>query len=276
MSTCFIVISDTHTGHKQGLVNPDSKLEEDVPVPVYPVAESLWQITEEVRNWVNENCKNYNKWLVHLGELTQGTEYKEDLLTTSMFEQLKLARETIYPFLDMPKMKGARFLQATGWHEFDDGSSSKESAYVLKAKYPKLDIKQMNQSRTLVNDVLIEWTHHGASTSKRKYLEGNAAFLEAKDRIIHHLIERKRCPDLSFSAHTHKPSQNTASVLSEGKYIRNTQVITTPMCGPGCYSRKIANPDMYYVGMHLVLVDKHGFEVIPFYKRLVDFHYEEL
>ena len=276
MATCFIVISDQQTGHKQGLVNPSSEMEEGVPVPLYPVAESLWSLTKEVRDWVEKNCKKYDKWLINLGETTQGNEFKDDLLTAEMHLQFKWVTETMYPFLDMKGMKGARFLQATSWHEYGDGSSSKLMVELLKARYPKLDIKQMNQSRMLVNNVLFEWTHHGSSTSKRKYLEGNAAFLDAKDRIIQHLVERKRVPDITFTAHTHKPSKNTASILSDGAYIENTQIITPPMCGAGCYSRKVANPSMYYVGMHVVLVDKHGFEVVPFYKRLYDYVQEEI
>jgi len=251
-------------------------MEEGVPVPLYPVAESLWSLTKEVRDWVEKNCKKYDKWLINLGETTQGNEFKDDLLTAEMHLQFKWVAETMYPFLDMKGMKGARFLQATSWHEYGDGSSSKLMVELLKARYPKLDIKQMNQSRMLVNNVLFEWTHHGSSTSKRKYLEGNAAFLDAKDRIIQHLVERKRVPDITFTAHTHKPSKNTASILSDGAYIENTQIITPPMCGAGCYSRKVANPSMYYVGMHVVLVDKHGFEVVPFYKRLYDYVQEEI
>lgn len=273
---CFIVISDGHTGHKQGLVSPDSKLEEDVPIPLYPIPKVLWEITETVREWVNTNCKKYDKWLINMGETTQGNEYTDDLLTSEMHLQFKWAGETMHPFLDLKGMKGARFLQATGWHEYGDGSSSKLMTEMLKMKYSKLDIKQMNQSRMMVDNVLFEWTHHGSSTSKRKYLEGNAAFLDAKDRIIHHLIENKRCPDLTFTSHTHKPSMSKASVLSEGKYIENTQVITPPMCGPGSYSRKVANPSIYYVGCHVVLTDGHGFEVIPFFTRLFDYTMEEI
>ena len=268
---CFIVISDQHSGHKQGLISPSSEMEDGVPAPIYPVAESLWNITEEVRAWVGANCKKYDKWLINLGETTQGNAYKDDLLTAEMHLQFKWAAEALYPFLDMKGMKGARFLQATSWHEYGDGSSSKLMTEMLKMKYSKLDIQQMNQSRMLVDDVLLEWTHHGSATSKRKYLEGNSAFLDAKDRILHHLIEGKKCPDLTFTAHTHKPSKATASILNNGEYISNTQVITPPMCGAGAYSRKVANPSEYYIGMHVVLVDTHGFEIVPFYTKIIDY-----
>lgn len=274
--TAFIIISDQHTGHKNGLISPKSEMEEGVPAPIYPTAQSLWDITVQVRDWVNANCKKYDKWLINLGETTQGNQYQDDLLTAEMHLQFKWAAEAMYPFLDMKGMKGARFLQATSWHEYGDGSSSKLMVEMLKAKYQKLDIKQMNQSRMLVDNVLFEWTHHGSATSKRKYLEGNSAFLDAKDRVINHIIEGKKCPDLTFTAHTHKPSQAQASILSNGAYINNTQVITPPMCGAGAYSRKVANPSMYYVGMHVVLTDGHGFEIVPFYKHLQDYVMEEI
>jgi len=270
---CFIVISDGHTGHKNGLLNPNSELEEGVPVPMYAVPQSLWNLTVQVRDWVNTNCKKYDKWLINLGETTQGNKFSDDLLTAEMHLQFKWAAEAMYPFLDMKGMKGARFLQATSWHEYGDGSSSKLMVELLKAKY-KLDIKQAVQSRMLVDDVMFEWTHHGPGTSKRKYLEGNSAFTEAKDKILLHLTEGDRCPDLSFSAHHHKPSKAQASILSNGTYTENTQVITPPMCGAGAYSRKVANPSAYYVGMHVVLTDGHGFEIVPFFKRMVDYDME--
>ena len=273
---CFVVISDQHTGHQHGLVNPDSQDDTEKPVNLSAVQESLWDLLMQTKDWVDTNCKKYDKWLIHLGETVQGNKYQDSLQTAKMWLQFRWARETMRPLLDMKGVKGARFLQATSWHEYGDGSSSKEMCYTLQAEYPKLDIQQMNQSRMLADGVLFEWTHHGSGTSKRKYLEGNSAFLDAKDRIINHIIEDKRCPDLTFTAHTHKPSKATASILSNGEYISNTQVITPPMCGPGAYSQKVANPAIYYVGCHVVLADKHGFEIVPFYKRLFDYHMEEI
>ena len=276
MSTAFIVISDRHTGHKQGTVNPDSRLDEDVPIPLYPTAESLWEIIITAADYLNTNCKSYDKWIIDLGEVIQGNDKKDDLLVTDWDIQLRLSKEALAPFLGLKKLKGVRFLQATSWHELGNGGASKTLAHLVKADNKKLDVKHMNQSRIVVDGVMLDFTHHGSSTSKRKYLEGNSAFLDAKDRIINHIIEGKRCPDLSFTAHTHKPSKASASILSNGEYITNTQIITPPLCGAGAYSRKVANPDMYYVGMHIVLTDGHGFEVIPFYKRLVDYHLEEI
>ena len=271
---CYFIISDQHTGHKQGLINPDSELADDVPIPFYLIPRYLWDITEEARLWVTTRYPKSEKWLIHLGETTQGNKYPDDLLTTDMSLQFKWAAETMHPFLKMKGMRGARFLQATSWHEYGDGSSSKLMVEMLKFKYPKLDIRQMNQARFAVGDALFEWTHHGSGTSKRKSLEGNAAFHDAKDRLILHLVEDERCPDITFTAHTHKPSKATASILSNGEYIENTQIITPPMCGPGCYSRKVANQPIYYVGMHVVVTDGITWSVKPFYRKLKDYMVE--
>lgn len=267
----FVVISDQHTGHKQGLLNPDSE-DDGKPIHLSAVQESLWEITQSVRDSLPKKAE---KWLIHMGETTQGNQHKDDLLTAEMYLQFKWSAEVLHPFLDTG-FKGVRFLQATSWHEYGDGSSSKLMVELLKEKYRKTDFLRVAQSRIAVGDLLFEWTHHGSSTSKRKYLEGNAAFLDAKDRIINHIIEGKRCPDITFSAHTHKPSKSSASILSNGEYVSNTQIITPPMCGPGCYSRKVANPSMYYVGMHVVLTDGIGFDVIPYYKRLYDYTMEAI
>ena len=271
---CFIVISDRHTGHKRGTVNPSSKMDEDVPVPLYPTAESLWEIVETAANYVNVNYKKADKYLIDLGEAIHGNLHTDDLLVSDRDVQIRLSKEALAPFLGMNKLKGVRFLQASSWHEMGNGTASKLLKEQVKFEHPKLDVQHANQTRMMIGDVLFEFTHHGSATSKRKYLEGNSAFLAAKDRIINHLIEGKKCPDLSFSAHTHKPSVAKASILSNGEYINNTQVITPPMCGVGAYSRKVANPDLYYVGMHVVITDGIGFEIIPFYKRLFDYTVE--
>jgi len=272
--TAFIVISDTHTGHKNGLVNPDSELEDGVPVPLYPVPESLWDIVITAADFVQKNCKKEDVHLIHMGETVQGNKYTDSLLTAEMSLQFKLAKDTLKPFITK-NLKSIRFLQATSWHEYGDGSASKLMRELIKAKH-QIDVKQMNQSRVKVGDLLFEWTHHGSATSKRYYLQANSAFLDAKDRVMFHNAEKIRCPDITFTAHTHKPSKATASILSEGEYVSNTQVITPPMCGPGAYSRKVANPSIYYVGCHVVLTDGRGFEVIPFYKRLFDYDMEVL
>lgn len=286
MKTCFIVISDAHSGHREGLTNPTSKLTDKLPIKGKPkkrkvgltaFQEILWGITKDVRRWVNHNCKDYDKWLIHLGETTQGNRFSDNLMTTDMNEQRTLARDTIEPFAKMEGMKGARLLQATSWHEFGDGSMSKLLADELQMKHQYLDVQAINQSMMNVNGFRFLWTHHGPSTSKIKHLEGNSAYNASKNRIFSYMSEKERIPDIVFTAHTHRPSWGTSHILSEGEYITSSQIITPPMCGPGAYSRKVANPEIYYVGMHVVLVDDLNIPKIkPFLVKCTDYILETL
>ena len=109
----FVVLSDRQVGHKQGCVSPDSELEEGVPIPFYPIAESLWDIVINVCDWVDTNYKKAEKYIIDVGETTQGNKMRDDLLTAEMHLQFKWAAEGLDPFLKLRNVKAVRFMQAT-------------------------------------------------------------------------------------------------------------------------------------------------------------------
>jgi len=273
----WIVLSDGHSGHDEGLLNPDSLDANDNPLYLSAVQESIWDTVIQAKDFLDTNYKRADKWLIHLAELVQGNMHKDSLLTAKMWLQFQWAKDTLRPILGMKGMKGARFLQGTSWHEYSDGSGSKTITDSLAKEFPKLNFKSMNQSRILADDLLFAWTHHGKSSSKLPFHEGNAARNTAKNNYWEALSYGERCPDISFSAHTHKPDKGTYDKLTkDGEFFTTTHVITAPLCGPGAYSRKVANPSSYWVGCNVVLSDDIGIKVVPFYKRLYDYHLEEI
>ena len=284
MKTAFIIRSDAHSGHREGHCSPDTELADDVPfrgrpgkhkVNLTTTQQAIGRVAADAIAWTKNNCKGYKKIYIDLGEVVQGNKHIDNLQTADMEEQKTIAVDTIKPFLRM--CGKARFLQATSWHEGMNGQYSKAIASTLKGLYKSKDIQRMNKLWLDVEGFLIQFSHHGANTSKYKHLEGNAAHAAAKNMINESLIENERCPDLVFSAHCHKPSMGTAHVFSEGQYHSCTWAVTSPMCGLGAYSRQVANPNKYYIGMNVVqIVDGKLLHIEPIGARLTDYVLEVL
>ena len=239
------------------------------------VQQAIHKVGEDAIAWTKNNCKGYKKVYVDFGEVMQGNKHIENLQTSDMDEQKTIAVDVIKPFLRM--CDRAYFMQATSWHEGINGANSKAVVSELKGVYKSKDIQRMNKLRFDVDGFLIQFSHHGVNTSKAKHLEGNATYNASKNMLNESLIENERCPDLVLSAHCHKPSMGTAHVLAGGEYHSCTWAVTSPMCGPGAYSRQVANPNAFYVGMNVIqIVDGKLLGIEPIYTRLTDYVMEVL
>jgi hypothetical protein len=232
--------------------------------------QAIHKVGEDALLWVKNNCKGYQKWYIDLAETMQGNLHTENLQTADLDKQKMIAVDVITPFLRV--CKGARFMQGTSWLECSNGTNVKNVVSELYGRFKSKDIQYMNKLRLTIDGFTIQFSHHGVSTSKYKHLEGNAAYNAAKNMLNESLMENESYPDLVCTAHCHKPSWGTAHVLSEGKYHTCSWTVTAPMCGPGSYSRQVANPDRYYIGMNIIqIVDGKLLHIEPVYARLFDY-----
>ena len=280
----LIIRSDGHSGHREGHCSPHTQLANDVPVKgkpgTHPVGitatqQAIYRTGEDALLWVKNNCKGYKKVYVDLGEVMQGNKHIDNLQTADMDEQKAIALDVIKPFIRV--CDSAYFMQATSWHEGSNGTNSKSITSQLKAEFKSKNIQRMNKLRLVTDGFITQFSHHGVGTSKYKHLEGNAAYNAAKNLVNESLMEHEIHPDLVLSAHCHKPSWGTAHVLSDGRYHTCSWAVTAPMCGPGAYSRQVANPDAYYVGMNIVqIVDGKLLHIEPIYTRLTDYVMESI
>ena len=280
----LMIRSDGHSGHREGHCSPDTKLPDDVPmygrrgkhkVTLTATQQAINKVAEDAILWTKNNCKGYKKVYVDLGEVMQGNLYSENLQTSDIDKQKTIAVDVIKPFLRM--CSKAYFMQATSWHEWSNGTNSKAVAAELKGIYKSKNIQRMHKLRLVIDGFTIQFSHPGVNTSKRKDMEGNAAYNAAKAMLNESLIENENYPDLVMTAHCHKPSWGTSHVLSEGSYRTCDWAVTAPMCGPGAHSRKVANPHAYYIGMNIVqIVDGKLLNIEPIYARLTDYILEVL
>lgn len=275
------IVSDKHTGHVHGLTNPNSDLKEMVPMkgkPVYSqvhlnaIQQAIWEVTAEARKWGGHNLQDYDKYLIDLGELIQGNEHTDDLMTDKLNEQRKLAREGVEPFLELSGMKGARMYYATPWHDGGAGDAPETIADELQQKYLDLDIQAQHKSIIDIDGFKVQFSHGGPSPGKRFRLQPNGAYWAAHDLILRNTAEGEVIPDLVVTAHYHQASRAKPSFFIDGEWVSCEWMTTPPLCGPGAYSRKVANPDYFYCGMSIVqIVDGKLLHIETFTVKLKDY-----
>ena len=280
-NVALYVLTDGHSGHEHGLLSPHSELKESVPMkgkPIYSnvhlnaVQEAIWQVTSEARKWGGYHLQDYDKYLINLGELTQGNKYTDNLMTDKLNEQRRLARDAMRPFLDLKGMRGARFYYATPWHDGGEGNAPETIADELQMEYPALDIQAQHKSIIDVDGFLMQFSHTGPNPGKRFRLQPNSAYWAAHDLCLRNIAEDEPIPDLVITAHYHNPSKAQVGFFVDGDFIECTWMTTPPLCGPGAYSRKVVNPDFFYCGMNIVrVVDGKLLDIKPFNVKLYDY-----
>lgn len=279
---CAIALADQHTGHENGLLNPNSKAKLMLPiegqdaytdVPVTPFQEDMWELVETAKDWVDENCKDMKKIVVHHGEVCHGVDkYPENIKHDRLHTQVELAADTFKPWRDYP----IRLLTGTGWHEAGQGSMAKFVGDKLTSM--GMEAKVSHRRRIRLGDFIWDMTHKGPTTSKRKRLESNACFWEAHDNLTRYAFDQRidECPDLTTSGHCHVPSMGSATFLSDGEFITSTNMVCPPLCGPGAYSRTLSKAE-YTVGLTIiVVVDGKLHHIEPVFRTFTDFVEEKL
>lgn len=279
--TALYIISDRHAGHVHGLTSPHSELKEMVPmkgknvyskVNLNAVQQAVWQVTSEARKWGGYNLQDYDKYLIDLGEVIQGNQYPDDLMTDKLHEQRKLSRDAVEPFLELSGMKGARIYYATPWHDGGAGDAPETIADELQQSYLDLDIRAQHKSIINIDGFRLQFFHTGPSPGKRFRLQPNGAYWAAHDLILRNTSEGEPIPDLVVTAHNHLPSRAKPYFFIDGDWVGCEWMTTPPLCGPGAFSRKVANPDYFYCGMSVVrIVDGKLYDIETFSVKLYDY-----
>ena len=242
----ILIMSDMHSGHKLGLLNPetlieyedeDGNIEKHTP-DITKAQEYLWDVytwgLEEVRKLAGKSP--IYAW--HNGDLTQGSasgKYPNNTVTPRDSDQITIAFFNLLPLMKMKNLKAFRVVYGTGWHVFNDGSSERVVSKMLKFAFPKIDIRSMYHSLANFGVVRIDVAHHGPSQSKRIWLEGNIARRYLRDLILKAVVAGDIVPDLVARAHIH---QAIDEVVKVGKY--ESRIIVTPsLCFITEFARKV-------------------------------------
>jgi hypothetical protein len=213
----LVVFSDTHAGHKYGLLNPATLVWEEVPyyqngevstrleampVKLTPVQEWLWKVyTKNIENTV-ALADGSPIMVVHNGDLTQGVKYPE-YGNLPVGVQFMAATANLMPWLEYDQVKDFMLVWGTASHIFEDGSAPNVVMQALKSHNNKVNYKQAKHALLDYAGVRFDIAHHGAGGGRRNWLKGNEARYYTRSIMLDAVQDNKRPPDVVIRSHYH-------------------------------------------------------------------------
>lgn len=223
--TLIAVFSDPHGGHKLGLCNPNTIIEDDSTgeiketSPVLSDAQIL--LSEVYSKGIEETNKLAGKdevILICLGDVTQGNKYISEQMTTRIADQITIAEYNFFPWYDQIKnIRTVRLAKGTDGHEFGEGSAAIEVAKYLRAKYPRIDTRVVYHGLLRTKGgIFIDYSHHGPPTGKRNWLKGNEARYYLRSLMMDEISAGNTPPHIVLRGHFHDYVKEYLSIRTNG------------------------------------------------------------
>lgn len=247
MRTVVAVVSDTHGGHKLGLLNPETVLYEENEsgdlVPYTPeltaTQEYLWKAylddMAEVWSWANGD----RLVLIHNGDATQGLKYIDHLVSTRLADQITIGVMNLRPWFDQAGVTVARIAKGTGSHVMGEGSSEILIGQQLAALYPEADVQVVYHGLLDIDGVELDYAHHGPYPGSRHWLKGNVARYDLRSLMLSELSAGKVPARVMLRSHYHEwIPEETLGIEFLGETYRSTLVMTPSYCGLGAHGHQ--------------------------------------
>ncbi|MDH7487517.1 MAG: hypothetical protein QHJ81_14735 [Anaerolineae bacterium] len=242
----ILALADMHSGHKLGLCNPDTILWDEGPdgqpvarrIALGKTQEYLWELCVTLAEEVKEFAAGGEIILLYSGDLTHGIRFSEGLIASTVDEQTQIGFWNLKPWFALPRVTTGRLILGTPVHTFD-GSSEAIVARLLRAEYPRCDIKAISHGLLQVDEVVIDVAHHGPFPGSRVWLEGNQPRYYLRDLMWKEIQAGGRPPDVVLRAHYHVwlPPE-TMRIQFQGVTYESHLVLLPSLCGMSAYARK--------------------------------------
>lgn len=216
-------IADTHGGHLLGLLNPETILREytpdgdeiAIPVSLNPSQQFLWELYEKHRQETIKLAGKDPIILMHLGDQSQGQKYPQQLVYSSVANQIIVAFYNIMPWVRHAEV--TRMVWGTQSHIFYEATTPRLIEEMLRGRYPKKDIRSVGHGLLDVKGLLVDYAHHGPSKGIRNWLSGNQMRYYLKSMIADEIDAEKDPPDLVLRAHFHSRLEEDIHKFRNGK-----------------------------------------------------------
>lgn len=274
----LLVLSDLHGGHRHGLMNPATVLEEtdeegNLLENYHPqttrIQEYLWgQYTEWVSE-VKEIAGSDPLYIAVNGDITCGDKYPQLRVSDRMADQFLIAEADFWPLYDL-KPKAVRIIKGTGAHVFNQGTSEIVVSSMLKTRYPDVSTEVKDHGLFTIEGVSIDISHHGPPPGSRKWLEGNEARYYLRSAMIDEITAGKVPPRLYYRAHYHQSVEETLIVQGNGNRYKSTLIITPSLAFIDNHARQtVRSPSRITHGMSVAeLYDGELLRTIPLEKTI--------
>lgn len=251
MTHRIAVISDTHSGHRFGLLVPGIKIETLKEYPGIPNC-GYWtpELTEHNKHLYNLYMRlvdraaesKHELTLFMVGELCWGAKYPAGVWDTSIATQVTVGHDCLLPWYKLPKLRRVRIVSGTAVHEFDEGASAAVLiARQLRTEFPKVDTRVVDHALITIEGIRIDAAHHGSSAGQRIWLKGNELRYYLRDRILREIIDKEDPPDLYLRGHYHVRHSEVIDV-GDGRE-RRICIMPSYLMDISAYAKKITKSE---------------------------------
>lgn len=212
MRKIVVFLSDTHAGHRLGLMCPNLTLYEEGPhgelsphTPSLTATQTfLWSCYQDDIQAVVALADGDPIIVFHNGDITHGLKYKEQLVSTRAADQLTIAYHNVTPWLTLPNVTTLRLVAGTGSHVLQEASTPIMMLQMLQPAFSSKDIAVVYHDRPVVDGAIFDVAHHGPSSGIREWTQGNQLRYYAKSVVMHDVHRGKHPPHLIVRGHFHR------------------------------------------------------------------------
>jgi hypothetical protein len=268
------ICSDLHGGHKHGLMNPDTVLDEtnekgeiigDYHPEMTPIQKYLWDVYIKGIAEIKRIAGVDPLYVVLNGDLTAGNKYPQLLVSDRIADQFVIAADNCIPWYEPGAPKAVRIIKGTGAHVFNQGTSEIMVSTLLNAKYPGVSTKVMDHGLFNFGGVEMDVSHHGPVAGSRVWLKGNEARYYLRSAMMEEIVAGKCPPRIYFRGHYHEETEETLIIKANGNRYKSTLVITPSFAFIDNHARQmVKSPARISHGMFAVeVVDGELLRTIP-------------
>jgi len=272
-----VLLSDTHAGHKVGLLNPSTVLTDEHGEAYSPQPNKtqlyLWALYQEHIEAVAELAGRSPVILIHNGDITQGTKYPAHLTLPLISDQVIAGAENLRPWYEHPsiKLRCVRIIVGTAAHGWE-GAGEVLVANRLAQRWPRTDTKPLYHAQlafTNQQGQVVDCAHHGPFPGGRKWLRGNSARYYLTSAMMAELVDGETPPRVYARAHYHEWVRETVRVRSHGQDVTSDLVITPSYSGIDDYVRRATRSKRKIDHGLVCLVFEDGLrDIVPLYREL--------
>lgn len=274
MRAFLLHLTDTHGGHKLGLLNPETEIFDEAEDGLYrhytpkltAFQEWLWHdVYIPGIDQVARVANGAPLAVMHGGDSTHGVRFPEQLITSSLASQITIAVQNLRPLMELSNMRALRMAMGTGVHEFGEGASAQLVTSQLRPVYRGIDIRVLYHGLGEVAGANVDYSHHGPGPGSRTWLRGNVARFYLRDLMFQEILDGRDPPDLVLRGHVHEYVNEAVMIMRQGREVWSRLVVCPSMCGLGDYGRK-ATHSAYVLRCGMVLFaieNRRVVDVIP-------------
>lgn len=243
------LFSDTHGGHTLGLLNPNSVIKEYdqngnehlIKFNLSRTQEFLWELyTSHVEELAHIAGKD-DIFAFHLGDLSNGNKYSDQLVFSSIYGQLAVAYYNMLPIISLKQVKKFRLAWGTSSHVFGEATTPRIIEDRLCDNFKDKDIKAVPHGLIDIQGFVTDYAHHGPGKGKRNWLAGNEFRYYLKSLMADEIDCGKTPPDLVVRAHKHQRHEETVYKFANGNRYKTHGIIVPSYDLMSEYARQVTN-----------------------------------